>query len=342
MKSNFTVFYSWQSDIKENRYFIQKCLDKAKKEIEQKGNFLNLEINIDKDTKDKSGSPSITETIFDKIDKSDIFICDVSIVNRTLCNKRISPNPNVLVELGYAAHLLSWDRIICINNLNNSQIEELPFDIRGHRISKYNSQNADCEKKLTELLVRAIKSIIENYDNILVEQSKNSYKKHDEKIYEQLIRLCSQAILDESISFAVNNLQTTKYYYDVWDSLGQFYESTINCFINNEIDGLMKKFLTELGKFNLICMAQFQPKDSEGFFTLTAEERNGENMTTEEIFKSKQSQIYAINKEPLGNETWEEAAVRVFEIQEQLNEQGEKVKINFKNLIMEIKRKILS
>lgn len=44
---------------------------------------------------------------------------------------RATPNPNVLVELGYAAHSLGWDRIIVVVNTAHGAIEELPFDFRA-------------------------------------------------------------------------------------------------------------------------------------------------------------------------------------------------------------------
>ena len=58
MKSNFTIFYSWQSDLKNNS--IQTCIEKAIKEVKRKfEKEINLEINVDRDTRNKSGSPSI-------------------------------------------------------------------------------------------------------------------------------------------------------------------------------------------------------------------------------------------------------------------------------------------
>ncbi len=43
------------------------------------------------------------------------------------------PNPNVLLELGYAAAKLGWDRLVLVMNTNYGHPEELPFDLRNRR-----------------------------------------------------------------------------------------------------------------------------------------------------------------------------------------------------------------
>ncbi|WP_348636594.1 hypothetical protein QLS71_002545 [Mariniflexile litorale] len=62
MKDNFTIFYSWQSDLKGkfNRNLISSSIEKAIKDLKRNSqNDFKLEINLDRDTKNKSGSPSI-------------------------------------------------------------------------------------------------------------------------------------------------------------------------------------------------------------------------------------------------------------------------------------------
>ena len=78
------------------------------------------EMTADKDTQGRTGSPDIVQSIFSKIDACDLFIADVSIVNKYASLDgaegkpvKYSPNPNVLIELGYAVKVLGWDRVIC-------------------------------------------------------------------------------------------------------------------------------------------------------------------------------------------------------------------------------------
>lgn len=71
---NHTIFYSWQSDL-ENRYnrsFILNILNKAVRET-RKDDKYKINPLIDRDTYGIPGSPSIVESITEKIAKSDFF-----------------------------------------------------------------------------------------------------------------------------------------------------------------------------------------------------------------------------------------------------------------------------
>ena len=157
-----TVFYSWQSDLPNNcnRGFIESCIKKALKVLKSIGPF-SLELNIDRDTKNEPGTPSITESIFKKIDHSKIFIADISIINHT-SNDRKTSNPNVLIELGYAARVLGWDKIICIYNTDFGIIEDLPFDLKQRRPILYSIK--DSSKVTARTTVS--KSIVSSISNL--------------------------------------------------------------------------------------------------------------------------------------------------------------------------------
>ncbi|MBL0439820.1 nucleotide-binding protein [Aeromonas caviae] len=110
------IFYSWQSDIPSrlNRNIIEDALNRALKAI-RRDETESLEPVLDRDTSGVPGSPSISDTIFKKISSADIFVADVTIINKNSDNKK-TPNPNVLIELGFAISQLGWDRIILIQN----------------------------------------------------------------------------------------------------------------------------------------------------------------------------------------------------------------------------------
>lgn len=131
------VFYSWQSwaDAGSNRNFIEDCLERAIKEI-RKDDSLRLDPVIDRDTQGVPGSADIANTIFGKIVEADVFVADVSFVN-DLAPDRRTPNPNVLVELGYALAKLGEGKVICVHNLATGRVEDLPFDIRGRTVATY-------------------------------------------------------------------------------------------------------------------------------------------------------------------------------------------------------------
>ncbi len=128
-----SVFYSWQSDLPNtlNRGLIRKAFDDAIRAINAD---LSVEeaIRIDQDTQGVSGSPPITETILRKIEQCSVFIPDVSFVCGTE-ETRKSPNPNVMIEYGYALKVCGDERIISVFNTAFGDWEKLPFDMRHKR-----------------------------------------------------------------------------------------------------------------------------------------------------------------------------------------------------------------
>lgn len=159
------IFYSWQSDlpIKNNRNFIEDCVKTAIKELNRENRHL-VNFSLDRDTSGEPGNPEIVNLILEKIDKSRVFICDLSIINAG-CEARKTPNPNVVFELGYAIKSLGWEKTICIVNEEFGKIDELPFDIKHRRLLSYDISLRDrsLEKKR---IVNAIKATI----NILKER----------------------------------------------------------------------------------------------------------------------------------------------------------------------------
>lgn len=135
------VFYSWQSDLpnKTNRSFIEDALEKAVKMIRD-DDSIHIEPVIDRDTVGVAGSPEISRTIFSKIDHAKVFVCDISIINSG-ADARLVPNPNVLIELGYALKALGENRIIMVLNDVYGMPEVLPFDLRMRRVIRYHKPN---------------------------------------------------------------------------------------------------------------------------------------------------------------------------------------------------------
>ena len=162
-ENRITIFYSWQSDLPDetNRRAIRNCLREASAKVE--ADIGNLHLYLDEATRGKSGSPNIPTTILEKIEASDIFVADVSIINAASKSLRKCPNPNVVFELGFAAAQLGWGRIIMLFNNMYGVLSDLPFDFDRHRISPFSlSQGAskDDKQKLTYLLVTALKSVV--------------------------------------------------------------------------------------------------------------------------------------------------------------------------------------
>jgi len=80
-----TIFYSWQTstDTKYNKNFINKCLEKAIKKINTKPEFKNVKFKLIEAIRGEPGSPPVAAKIIDeRIPNSDIFIADLSVINR--------------------------------------------------------------------------------------------------------------------------------------------------------------------------------------------------------------------------------------------------------------------
>ena len=76
-------------------------------------------------------------TILEKIESCTVFVADLTPLNGPQSDFRLTPNPNVLLELGYAlATGRGRTRIICVVNtafILDGDIKELPFDLWGIR-----------------------------------------------------------------------------------------------------------------------------------------------------------------------------------------------------------------
>lgn len=154
-----TVFFSWQSDSQnENRNFIEKSIKSSLKSLE-KDNSFELTIRLDKDTHGLTGSPDIMSSIYQKIDKCSLFIADISNV---IGNEKKSPNPNVLLETGYASKAIGWDRIICLFNSSTGSIEDVPFDLEHNRITLFDPNDIKDLKRIEEIITLNIKTLQKN------------------------------------------------------------------------------------------------------------------------------------------------------------------------------------
>lgn len=125
------AFYAWQSDTGQefNRALIDRALREAAKRITD-DHSLGIEVLVDSDTEGVPGIPPVTETILKKIQDCDIFVPDVTFVASSASGKRI-PNPNVMLEFGYALRAITHAAIMPVMNTAFGPPEELPFDM-GH------------------------------------------------------------------------------------------------------------------------------------------------------------------------------------------------------------------
>jgi hypothetical protein len=130
------------------------------------------QVELDKDTQGVAGSPPIAQTILKKIADCSVFVADMTFVGRSFAELatissdiRQIPNPNVLLEYGYALRCHGHQRLITVMNaaFGDSDPDNLPFDLRHLRwpiiysLSELNKESKPMEfEKLVRTLVKAL------------------------------------------------------------------------------------------------------------------------------------------------------------------------------------------
>lgn len=133
-----TVFYSWQSDLERTltRDVIHAAAALATDRFAARVSLEDAP-RLDHDTQDEAGAPAISETIFRKIASCAIFVADVSYIGKSEPSRgkkqKKLPNPNVLLELGYATATIGWERVVLVMNKTFGNPENLPFDLKHRR-----------------------------------------------------------------------------------------------------------------------------------------------------------------------------------------------------------------
>ena len=120
------IFWSWQSDTpgKTGRHFVRDALARAIKELKE---AQELEepverdhreaLHLDHDRKDVPGTPELARTIFGKIDRSAVFVADVTTTGKLERPGEVRTfiNPNVAIEYGYAVKALGDEAILLVS-----------------------------------------------------------------------------------------------------------------------------------------------------------------------------------------------------------------------------------
>lgn len=143
------IFWSWQSDTPQNagRHFVRDVIADLARSLNGEDETEDAErpetdgelgeqladdgrVEIDHDTQGVGGSPPIADTILRKIREAAVLVADVTPIAITTAGKRV-PNPNVMIELGYAMKVLGHERIVLVmNSAEGAALKYLPFDLR--------------------------------------------------------------------------------------------------------------------------------------------------------------------------------------------------------------------
>lgn len=132
----YAVFYSWQTDVRgnANRTLIREALDGAVAVALRTGTVADVP-RVDSGMEGVAGSPEVATVMFEKIEKSAIFVGDLTLAGQVGADDsaKRTPNPNVLLELGFAAATLGWGRVITVMNEFYGSAFDQPFDVRNRR-----------------------------------------------------------------------------------------------------------------------------------------------------------------------------------------------------------------
>lgn len=177
---NNQIFFSWQTDTPAecNKTLIRKAIEDA---IDLLKTNIEVEdaLRVESGMEGTPGTPEVASIMFEKISNSAIFICDVTLVGSIDKGdtKKLTANPNVLIEMGYAASTIGWERVICVMNEYYGKRTDQPFDIRNRRFPidytlEPGKTPKSSQKNLSKWLSVAISGILE-FDNMLVEKAIN-------------------------------------------------------------------------------------------------------------------------------------------------------------------------
>lgn len=168
-----TIFYSWQSDISPARNKIKRALEQACRNLSRTLDTANRP-ELDSDVQGTYGSEPITETIFAKIDECDIFVADVTPVT-SLDSGKLLPNPNVMIELGYAEKSKPRGTKLYIV-ITDDQFDPrlMPFDLQQPHLLLFSTNDTPsliAERLTSELVGILENNIARNAENITTEST---------------------------------------------------------------------------------------------------------------------------------------------------------------------------
>lgn len=186
------IFWSWQSDRpkKTGQFFVRDALKAAAKALNVE---LEVEasdrLDVDSDTQDLPGTPSVVASIYGKIEDATVFVADVTPVGVTDDGKLL-PNPNVMKEFGYARRARGWERLLTVANGHYlPRVEDLPFDMRGDRGPATYTLAPDADKD-------AIKAETARFVPVL-KQRLRAIVEHERQVREAQDAAALEAVVDD-------------------------------------------------------------------------------------------------------------------------------------------------
>lgn len=156
--NGITVFYSWQSDRPRTRLLVENALREA---IARASAKFKVDLVLDQDSRDESGSPRIPDSVQGKIRQAAVFVADLTIVAQR--EKRGAlPNGCVGIEWGWAEASLGSRALIGVMNTRYGEPTDLPVDIRQTLVRTLFSLDEDGVEEESEAIWQALVGSLED------------------------------------------------------------------------------------------------------------------------------------------------------------------------------------
>lgn len=194
---DYKLFFSYQSDTKDERSFILSALYYSKEILRNEG----IELEVDHGMRGVAGNPKLLDTMLAKGSSCDIFLADLTYVSTFINSsghEKCIPNPNVMLELGNAWHSHGDNHTIFIQNKAMGKPEDLPVDLKGFRFplsytltgTETKEKRREIKKQLEDDLVKAINEVISSID----EQNKTKYLPFEKFVHWKSLQLNQEFI----------------------------------------------------------------------------------------------------------------------------------------------------
>lgn len=239
------VFYSWQSDLedKTHRYLIRGCINQALKQLSTSDRVFLL----DESTANVPGCPDIPNTIINKIDSAAIFIADLTPI--TKYKNKFLPNPNVLLEFGYALKTLTSDNVLSVIDEDYvDNINDLPFDISHRDHTFYNSSDKEPGQKLFQKLKFKLNCIIKHKTFLQRISFIQDNAKRDFEIISNVLLDCNFDALDNFFEMALCD-QMGQDILIYWEGFYRKIDSSIFILDNEELENEFRNLRENIGNF---------------------------------------------------------------------------------------------
>lgn len=236
---NRIIFFSWQSDLPESRKIISKALISAREKLLNTED--KIDIIIDQGTASVPGMPQIDSTILSKIMNCDVFVADVTPVH--LVGEDLLPNPNVLLELGFAMGVVGMSRIILLAQKGAWNAKDLPFDINHRRIDFFDDMND--LKGLSDWIAMCFKAAEETGKR----DARMRRMEHDIYKFRELDSFCSEEVFKDSFDTISRTTRFNDYELDIWEAVREWFSKTDNMFITKSIQESAQDLLAALSGF---------------------------------------------------------------------------------------------